>query len=168
MNRRAWCVGLLAAVMPLATSAQDDPGKEALGAVIVRVFHGTDGDPSVAGADTKDVPEEVARRLRGEARLKFAHYRELGSDTKALYRSYENWAQPLGASDEVLVRFEAHSRPVGAMAHLGLELWLSRRKVLKTDADIAADRPLYVLGPVWRGGRMIISVELAPPSRNPS
>jgi hypothetical protein len=97
--------------------------------------------------------------------LKFAHYSGLGVDTKPLYRTYENWAQPLGSSDEVLVRFEAQSKPSKAAARLGLELWLSRKKVLKTDAEISADHPLYVLGPAWRGGRLLISVALAPKAK---
>jgi hypothetical protein len=79
-----------------------------------------------------------------------------------LLRSYENWAQPLKPSDEVLVRFEARSRPSADATRLDLELWLSRKKILKTDALLEGDRPLYVLGPVWRGGRLIISVALAP------
>jgi hypothetical protein len=100
--------------------------------------------------------------LQSENRLEFAHYREIGGDSKPLYRSYENWAQPLGASDEILVRFEAQSRPSKSAARLGLEFWLARKKILKTDAEVSAERPLYVLGPAWRGGRLIISVALAP------
>jgi hypothetical protein len=45
---------------------------------------------------------------------------------------------------------------------LDLELWLSRKKIIKADARLEADRPLYLLGPEWRGGRLIIAVALAP------
>jgi hypothetical protein len=45
---------------------------------------------------------------------------------------------------------------------LDVELWLSRKKILKTDAAMEPDKPLLVLGPEWRGGRLIIAVELAP------
>jgi hypothetical protein len=45
---------------------------------------------------------------------------------------------------------------------LDVELWLSRKKILKTDAAMEPDKPMLVLGPEWRGGRLIISVELAP------
>jgi hypothetical protein len=44
---------------------------------------------------------------------------------------------------------------------LDLEFWLSRKKVLKTDLVLEGDRPLYVLGPIWRSGRLIIAVSLA-------
>jgi hypothetical protein len=46
--------------------------------------------------------------------------------------------------------------------HLDLELWLSRKKILKMDARLEGNRPLFVLGPEWRGGRLIIGVALAP------
>jgi hypothetical protein len=45
---------------------------------------------------------------------------------------------------------------------LDVELWLSRKKILKTDARLEGKRPLYILGPEWRGGRLIIAVALAP------
>lgn len=156
---------LMAALMLLAAPsvrAVEDPGKEVVGQVVVRVFHVTDGDPKAAGDKAKPLAQAAVEKLQKEEHLKFAHYSGLGVDTKPLYRSYENWAQPLGGSDEVMVRFEAQSKPSGSSARLGLELWLSRKKVLKTDAEISAEKPLYVLGPAWRGGRLLISVALAP------
>jgi hypothetical protein len=44
---------------------------------------------------------------------------------------------------------------------LNLELWLSRKKILKSDISLRYGQPLYVLGPEWRSGRLIIAVELA-------
>lgn len=164
MRLLAGCVlGLLLVMRGLGQ--ESDPGKEVVGSVVVRVIHATDGEVAEGGDKSKPVTKAVSERLQSEARLKFAHYREIGVDTKPLYRSYENWAQPLGASDEVLVRFEAQSRPAKSSARLGLEFWLSRKKILKTDAEISSERPLYVLGPAWRGGRLIISVALASTSK---
>ncbi len=156
----------LALVLAIHAFGQEaDPGKEVVGTIVVRVIHATDGDPAAAGDKAKVVSKAVSERLQSEERLKFKHYREIGLDSKPLYRSYENWAQPLGTSDEVLVRFEAQSRPSKSSARLGLELWLSRKKILKTDAEVSSERPLYVLGPAWRGGRLIISVALASTSK---
>ena len=143
-------------------AAQDDPGKTAIGRVKVAVIYGTDGDPAVAGTRFQELAKDTAKRLRGLDRLNFKNYRFLGEDSQPLLRSYENWAQPLKPSDEVLVRFEARSQPKPDSTRLDLELWLSRKKILKTDAVLEGDKPLFVLGPAWRGGRLIISVSLAP------
>jgi hypothetical protein len=150
----AWLPGIVVAV--------DDPGQERIAMVEVTVYHATDGDPKAAGTKALPVPKEVAERLRGEEHLRFAHYKLLGRDTKPLLRSYENWGEPLKPSDEVLIRFEAQGHADDQSAVLDLELWLARKKILKADARLEGGRPLYLLGPQWRGGRLIIAVELAP------
>lgn len=141
--------------------SQDDPGRTSIGQVSVTVYYATNGDPKLAGNKTLAVSQEIQKRLQDEERLRFKNYRVLGQDLQPLLRSYESWAQPLKPSDEVLVRFEARSRPTLQATGLDLELWLSRKKILKMDARLEGDRPLFVLGPEWRGGRLIIGVALA-------
>ncbi len=157
-----WAVGITLLVLCSLAFSQDDPGKAVLGRVSVTVYYATDGDPGIAGKRTAPVSVATEKRLRGEERLRFTHYRILGQDVQPLLRSYESWAQPLKPSDEILVRFEARSFPTEQVTGLDLELWLSRKKILKMDARLEGDRSLFVLGPEWRGGRLIIGVALAP------
>lgn len=160
MTRRGWICGLVAGMMfpAMAAYGQEDPGKAVIGRVGVSVYYGTNGtlQPKAAA-----VPAGIEKRLRGEERLRFEKYQALGSDVQPLLRSYESWAQPLKPSDEVLVRFEAGSQPTQKLTRLDLELWLSRKKILKTYATLEGERPLFILGPEWRGGRLIIAVALA-------
>lgn len=149
-------------VFAATSSAQDDPGKANMGRVRVTVYYATNADPKAAGAKASVVSKETEKRLHSEERLNFKSYRMLGQDVQPLLRSYESWAQPLKPSDEVLVKFEASSLPTEEVMKLDLELWLSRKKILKTDARLEGKRPLYMLGPEWRGGRLIIAVALAP------
>ena len=145
--------------------SQTDPGKTTIGRVDFTVYYATDGDPKIAGEKSSAVAKETETRLRGEERLRFKNYRVLGHETQPLFRSYENWAQPLRPSDEVLMRFEARSAPTREGSKVDLELWLSRKKILKTDVRLEGRRPLFILGPEWRGGRLIIGVALAPPEK---
>jgi len=151
----------LLAIASGQVAAVQDPGKETLTQIAVTVYHATDGDPAVAGEMARPVDEETERRLRAHRHLDFRHYRALGRDVQPLYRSYENWAQPLKPSDEVLVRFEARSRPEADRIRLGIELWLSRKQILRTDVRLEGEQPLFVLGPEWRGGRLIIAIAMA-------
>ncbi len=144
------------------TFAQADPGKETIAQVDFTVYYATNADPKAAGTHAKSVTKETETRLRSQEQLRFSHYRTLGRESQPLLRSYENWAQPLRPSDEVLVRFEASSEPTPDNTKLDLELWLSRKKILKTDVRLEGKRPLFILGPEWRGGRLIIGVALAP------
>lgn len=157
---------LMIAVLALAGAgsvfAQKDPGKDTIGVVTVTVYYGTNGDPAAAGSRARPVSSAVSERMASEEKLKFTTYRELGSEAKPLFRTYENWAKPLAPSDEVLLRFEAQSKLSKEVMRLDVELWLSRKKILKTDAPMQPDKPLLVLGPEWRGGRLIISVALQP------
>jgi len=165
MGRRKW-MALGLAMMCVASShralAQKDPGKAVIGQVEFTVYHATNGDPDAAGTKAAGVSKDTETRLRGEERLSFKSYRILGKEVQPLFRSYENWAQPLRPSDEVLVKFEARSKPSKGAASLNLELWISKIKILKTDVRLEGNRPLFILGPEWRGGRLIIGIALAP------
>lgn len=154
--------GFLALALCVPARSQGDPGKDVIGMVTAVVYYATDGDPAAAGPRAKAVSQEVADRLGRVEKWRFSQYLELGRDTKPLFRSYENWAQPLPPSDEILLRFEAQSKLSKELMRLDLELWLSRKKILKTDAAMEPGKSLLVLGPEWRGGRLIVSLELAP------
>jgi len=145
--------------------AIEDPGRTRIAELRVRVYHATDGDPNAAGSRALPVPHMTSSRFSSEESLRFKHYRQIGRDASPLLRSYESWSQPLKPSDEVMLRVEAQGQPTKKSAHLDLELWLSRKKILKMDATLADDKPLYVLGPEWRDGRLIIAISLAPNSR---
>jgi hypothetical protein len=161
MKRRTWIAGFISALLVSGAAAVEDPGREKLGLVRVTVYFATDGDPKVAGAKVLPVEESVVKRIRSEERLRFKHYRLLGRDTQPLLRSYESWAEPLKPSDEVMVRFEAQGVPEKNSAVLDLELWLARKKIVKTNAHLQEGKPLFMLGPEWRSGRLIIVVALA-------
>lgn len=140
---------------------QDDPGRTKIGKLEVTVYFATNGDPATAGERAAEISEEKIARLQSEEQLEFSHYRALGADTQVIFRSYENWAQPLKPSDEILVRFENRNQPTDDEISLDLELWLARKKILKTDAMLSPGVPLFVLGPEWRGGRLIVATALA-------
>jgi hypothetical protein len=165
MNRRRWIVIFVSLLAPAGGFAQEDPGRARIGALTVTVYHATNGDPEAAGKRAKSITGELAARLSSEERLRFKHYSRLGEETQPLFRSYENWSQPLKPSDEILVRFEAQGKPTKQAAMLDLELWLARKKIVKSVARLEGDRPLFVLGPEWRGGRLIIAVALAPETK---
>jgi len=160
--KRRLLFGLLALALCVPARSQGDPGKDVIGMVTAVVYYATDGDPAAAGPRARAVSQEVADRLGRVEKLRFSQYLELGRDTKPLFRSYENWAQPLTPSDEILIRFEAQSKLSKELMRLDLELWLSRKKILKTDAAMEPGKSLLVLGPEWRGGRLIVSLGLAP------
>lgn len=161
MNRRR-AISMISLLGAGIATGQTDPGKDVIGTVTVIVYYGTNGESTSAGPRAKAVPDEVSARLSKDERLRYSKYMELGRDMMPLYRTYENWAKPLAPSREVLLRFEAQSHLSKELMRMDVELWIAQKKILKTDAAMTPDKPLLVLGPEWRGGRLIISVELKP------
>lgn len=157
------CVALCFLIAnPLLAQTEKDPGRSKVGTLSVTVYYATNGDPNAAGDKPVEVDPEVTKKLSATSELRFSHYRQMGAESKTIFRSYENWAQPLKPSDEILLRFETRAEPSENEVPLDIELWLSRKKILKSDISLKKGEPLHVLGPEWRGGRLIISVELAP------
>ncbi len=144
---------------PTAVSAEDK-GKETVGRIKATLYIGTDGDVSLLGGKVTEVDAATVKHLGGIEKMQFKHYRKLGDDTKAVFRSYENWLTPLKPSEEILLSFESRGRSAEGGLRLDLELWQHRRKVMKSDPILQKGRPLLILGPKWRGGTIIIAVEL--------
>lgn len=140
----------------------EDPGKESVARLKTILLFGTDKDL------TKIVPEATvaggdhSKRMEGARDLKFKSYGLLGSDVKPVLRSYTNWASPMPSSDEILLSFEPHSAAEADGVKLDLELWQGKRKVMKTTQPLKNGKWLYIAGPEWRGGRLIVGVELLP------
>lgn len=158
---------LLSFFLPLTSiCAQDsgkDTGKEKVGRIKATLYIGTDEDVAKLGDKAKKaapVDEATAKRFRSIAKMNFKHYRTLGSDTQTVFRSYENWVSPLKPSEEILLSFESRGRADDGGLRLDLEFWQQHRKVMKSDPVLYLGKPLFILGPKWRGGTLIIAVEL--------
>ena len=152
-----WCLWALAGV-----AWAEDPGKETIGTLKAEMIFATDGDPGVLGHSAKGLSAEEQERLEVAMRKKFKDYRRLGVDRKPILRGYENWSSPMSGSEELMVSFEPKER-VGADAlRLDMGLWQSKQKVLKTDPVLRKGKQLYIVGPKWRGGQLIIVVDLLP------
>ena len=152
-----------AALFTLPAHAQQsgsDKGKEVVGKVKATLYIGTDDGPEKLGENLAVVGEAVAKRLRSIKPMKFRHYRILGSDVQPVFRSYENWLSPLKPSEEILLSYESRGHSADGGLRLDLEFWQHRRKVMKSDPVLYPGKPLLILGPKWRGGSLIIAVEL--------
>lgn len=155
-------LAVLMLIMVPGGPARAERGRDIIGTVTVTLVHACDVQSDDGLTKFKRLDEATAQRLAKDQRLKFEHYRVLGGDTKPLFRSYENWAKPIAESDDILVRFEAQARPSKELTRLDMELWISHKKILKTGAALTQDNPMYVLGPEWRQGRMIVIIALSP------
>ncbi|MGB1874849.1 MAG: hypothetical protein ACPIB0_09565 [Akkermansiaceae bacterium] len=146
---------------PVAAEDRDsDKGKEVVGHIKATLYIGSDTEPGEWASKYPLVGEETAGQMRGIEQMDFRFYRKLGDDTQVVFRSYENWLAPIKPSDEILLSFESRGLSADNGLRLDLEFWQNRRKIIQINPVLNAGKPLLILGPSWRGCRMIIAVEL--------
>lgn len=148
------------ALFPGWAGAGGDPGKETIGSLKAELIFATNKDVSVLGRSAKRLTDKEQARMEAAMRQKFKEYRKLGVDRKPILRGYENWTAPMSGSEEIMVSFEPKGRIGKDALRLDLELWQSKQKVLKTDPILRKGKLICILGPRWRGGRLIIVLEL--------
>ncbi len=133
---------------------------EPIGSLSVKLIFATDADPSVAGNLARDVPSGDVQQLQSIKELKFTDYRLLGTDTPDILKGYESWATPLRPSKEILVSFQPTKRTEADQVQMVLEYWQSKRKIFSTNPLLTKGKTLYLLGPEWRKGRLILAVRI--------
>ncbi|MFT6178875.1 MAG: hypothetical protein ACI9NQ_001078 [Paracoccaceae bacterium] len=149
---------ILCSFTPLL-SAQD-PGMEAIGEMSVQLLFATDGEAKAAGDLAKEVSASEVKKLQAIKELKFKAYRLLGTDKPDILKGYESWATPLRPSKEILVSFQPIKRMDDGKLQMVLEYWQSKRKVFSTNPVLTKGKTLYLLGPEWRKGRLILAVRI--------
>ena len=149
------CGGLLAA----GGLHGQDPAKEKIGTIRTEVIFGTGDARSVSGRKVLDEAEQ--NRLRQSPNIPgYRHYLRMGRDEQPVFRGYQNWASPLANSDAIMVAFQPQGRVGSSKLRLDLELWQQKKLVLRTDPVVERGKRVFILGPRWRDGRLIIMVEL--------
>lgn len=141
------------------TAKPNDQGKDTVGKLKATLYIGTNGDVKSLGK-LQPVDKKMTAKLQDIQKMKFKNYGKLGQDSQPVLRSYENWLAPLRPSKEILLSYESKGLSGNNALRLDLELWQQSRKVMKTDPVLKIGKPLLILGPKWRGGTLIIAVEL--------
>ena len=139
-----------------------DPGKESVARLRTVLLFGTHDDLAKVVPEAKPADKAHSVRMQLLKELNYGSYGLLGSDIKPVWRSYTNWASPMKGSDEILLSFEPNSVAENDGVKLDLELWQGKRKVMKTTQPLQNGKWLYIAGPKWRGGRLIVGIELLP------
>lgn len=147
-------------ILSAQNRASKDAGTDSLGELKVSLIFGTNGDAKKAGEDLKQPSKIQLAALKKLKTIKFTHYRLLGEDQQPILRSYENWANPMKNSKEILLSFQPREKPVDDHLKMDLEFWQSHKKIMKSGPTLKKGKPLFIQGPAWRGGKIIIAVEL--------
>ncbi|WP_395742373.1 hypothetical protein [Prosthecobacter sp.] len=153
---------LLCAALPAAQ------GQEAPPPVITAAKHATDGH--VWGAlifATNDASKLTGAKEEAHADLPklherlgkvfpYKHFEILGQHRQDIFREYESWVVP---SRDLFMKIDskgpATKDGVKDGVNLHLQVWHQHQVLVKSDAVLRKDSPLFIGGPPWKDGRLI-------------
>ncbi|MEN8694863.1 MAG: hypothetical protein ACN4GG_06805 [Akkermansiaceae bacterium] len=138
----------------------EDPGKEQIGSLSVEMIYATDGGLEKIANHGNPLLKKDEKAIREIKKLTFKNYRSMGVEVSKILRSYESWATPMRPSKEMLISFEPLNREGPNELQMVLEYWQAKRKLFRTNPVLVKGKPLYLLGPDWRGGKVILKLKL--------
>jgi len=109
-------------------------------------------------ANQPDAPHAGVIEQLGKAFPGLRNFRMVGENTGSVYKEYECWIVP---SKHLFLKIDSlgpHKTKGGV--HLHLQLWQEDHVILKTDA-ILRRQPVFIAGPEWGDGRLIMVLRLA-------
>jgi hypothetical protein len=81
----------------------------------------------------------------------------LGEHTQDIFREYESWVVP---SKHLFAKIDSKGRDPDGRLLLHLQFWRDEAVIAKADAVLKAGSPIFIGGPKWRNGRLILVVSL--------
>ncbi len=110
-----------------------------------------------ASKGTESPDPALASRLTEAFGLQ--HFYLLGEHTQQIFSEYESWVVP---SKDVFLKIDSKGPTTkGDGVNLHLQLWQGKSVLIKTDV-VLREQPLFIQGPKWGDGHLIMVVELKP------
>ena len=143
-------------------AAAQDPGKEVIGKVRTGVLFGTNEALAPLGESVVALGAKEAEKLKKVAKLEqYESFVKLGSVEQDILKGYKSWAQPIRNSEALMVTFQPQAAIKEARRlRLDVEYWQKSKMALRWDRVFEVGKRVYLVGPKWRDGNLIITVEL--------
>jgi len=82
----------------------------------------------------------------------FKHFEILGQHRQDIFREYESWVVP---SRDLFMKIDSKGPADKGGVNLHLQVWREQQVLVKSDAVLRKDSPLFIGGPPWKQGRLI-------------
>ncbi|MFV1994997.1 MAG: hypothetical protein ACC661_06140 [Verrucomicrobiales bacterium] len=109
---------------------------------------------STANGESKTL-DAISGRL--DAAFPGKKFALLGEHSQEIFSQYESWVVP---SKDLFLKIDSRGPAESGGMLLHIQLWHNENVIVKTDAVLKANSPLFIGGPGWRGGRLIFVVML--------
>jgi hypothetical protein len=146
------CIGL--ATGASAQEASTNPDAKQDGKIWGALFFATNGEVQEARESTPAAKAIIERLSKA---FEEKHYQLLGEHTQAIFSEYESWVVP---SKDIFLKIDSKGpAKEGKGINLHLQLWRDKNVLLKTDV-VLRNTPIFIRGPKWGDGYLIMAIEL--------
>lgn len=115
-------------------------------------------DLEAEGMDKKLLPSSLQDLpLRLSKVFSFTHFELLGHHNQDVFRQYESWVVP---SRDLFLKVDSKGPAEGGGVNLHLQFWQEQQVLVKTDAMLRVNSPLFIGGPKWKDGQLIFVLML--------
>ena len=154
-------LSIMLAMFAVVAHAQD-PGTEVIGKVRTELLFGTNGPVTSLGSGVTELSPAEETRLRKVSKLgALKNFVKLGSVEQDILKGYKSWAQPIRNSQALMVTFQPQAAiKESRRLRLDVEYWQKSKMALRWDRVFEVGKRVYLVGPKWRDGNLIITVEL--------
>lgn len=87
----------------------------------------------------------------------FKHFEILGQHRQAIFREYESWVVP---SRDLFMKIDSKGPAENDGVNLHLQVWRQHQVLVKSDAILRRNSPLFIGGPPWKNGRLVFVLYL--------
>lgn len=138
----------LEAPPPIITTAKHATDGHVWGALIFATNDAAKltGAKEEAHADLPKLHERLAKVFP------FKHFEILGQHRQDIFREYESWVVP---SRDLFMKIDSKGPAGRDGVNLHLQVWRQHQVLVKSDAILRRDSPLFIGGPPWKDGRLI-------------
>ena len=109
------------------------------------------GTDHQAPADFADIPERLGKVFP------YQHFEILGQHLQDVFREYESWVVP---TKDLFLKVDSKGPAKDGGMNLHLQFWRDQQVLVKTDAVLKANSPLFIGGPKWREGQLVFVLVL--------
>jgi hypothetical protein len=156
-------VGLLLGI-PCPLMAQDKAAAPSSNAASDAQVEGylffASNDASAPAQEEKVVADAAVLEVLGGKMKKvfpYTHFHLIGRHTQKVFKEYESWVVP---SKDLCLKIDSRGPAAEGGVNVHLQLWQDTKVLVKSDAVLRADKPIFLGGPNWRTGRLIFVVRL--------
>ncbi len=133
---------------PIITSAKHATDGHVWGALIFATNDASQltGAKEEAHADLPKLDQRLGKVFP------FKHFEILGQHRQDIFREYESWVVP---SRDLFMKIDSKGPADKDGVNLHLQVWHKHQVLVKSDAILRKDSPLFIGGPPWKQGRLI-------------